>query len=266
MSRGSMNPGFDQRIADWLEDDPDNAPDAVLTTVLAAFPSIPQRRAVRVPWRPASMNRLLLAVGAASVVAVVLGATTFLMSSNRPSVDPAGLPSLKTTLPASHHPLSPSPGSAATPDPDESDIPPMTERVTSPSGHFTMLFPRGWSPLDQAGATGAELRSNSVGLPDALFTGSEGPLPDGQTEEEWLARQEGGCSGGNLGRPPREIVIGGHGGVLKSSTCPILGGRLHYLAVVVVSGRGYTFHMDSRLSAIDEAWFLAALAAVEFAK
>jgi hypothetical protein len=256
-----MNPGFDQRIADWLEDDPDDAPDIVLSTVLAAFPSIPQRRATRAPWRPTSMNRFLLAVGAASVVAVVLGATSFLISSNRPSVDPAGLPSLNATVSASHHPLSPSPRSAATPDAAESSpVPPLTERVTSPSGHFTMMFPRGWSLLDQ----GAELRSRSVGLPDALFTGSEEPLPDGQSAEEWLARQEGGCSGGNLGHPPRGIVIGGHAGVLKSSTCPILGGRLHYLAVVVVSGRGYTFHMDSRVSVIDETWFLAALAAVEF--
>ena len=38
---------FDQRIADWLEDDPNLAPSQVLETVLAAYPSIPQRRTVR---------------------------------------------------------------------------------------------------------------------------------------------------------------------------------------------------------------------------
>ena len=47
----SMTPDFDQRIADWLEDDPRQAPREALTTVLAAYPSIPQRRAWRAPWR-----------------------------------------------------------------------------------------------------------------------------------------------------------------------------------------------------------------------
>ena len=35
---------FDQRIADWLEDDPNLAPSQVTATVLAALPSIRQRR------------------------------------------------------------------------------------------------------------------------------------------------------------------------------------------------------------------------------
>ena len=35
---------FDQRIADWLEDDPNLAPLQAIETVLAAYPSIPQRR------------------------------------------------------------------------------------------------------------------------------------------------------------------------------------------------------------------------------
>ena len=47
----STEPDFDQRIADWLEDDPSLAPTPGDETVLAAYPSIPQRRAVRVPWR-----------------------------------------------------------------------------------------------------------------------------------------------------------------------------------------------------------------------
>ena len=40
-----LDPAFDPRIADWLEADPDRAPREVLDTVLAALPSIPQRRA-----------------------------------------------------------------------------------------------------------------------------------------------------------------------------------------------------------------------------
>ena len=43
-------PLFDSRVADWLEEDPDLAPREALEVVLAAFPSIKQRRP-RVPWR-----------------------------------------------------------------------------------------------------------------------------------------------------------------------------------------------------------------------
>ena len=41
MSRYPIDPDFEPRIADWLEADPDIAPAPVLSTVLAAFPSIP---------------------------------------------------------------------------------------------------------------------------------------------------------------------------------------------------------------------------------
>ena len=57
MSRIPASPDFEPRIADWLEADPDLAPPEVLATVLAAFPSIPQRRASRVPRRFQTMNR-----------------------------------------------------------------------------------------------------------------------------------------------------------------------------------------------------------------
>ena len=43
----STEPDFDQRIADWLEDDPNLAPRQAIETVLAAYPSIPQRRPMR---------------------------------------------------------------------------------------------------------------------------------------------------------------------------------------------------------------------------
>ena len=71
---------FDQRIADWLEDDPNHAPRVAMDTVLAAYPSIPQRRAWRAPWRYITVTtpmRLaaavilgLLAIGGALYVGV----------------------------------------------------------------------------------------------------------------------------------------------------------------------------------------------------
>ena len=66
-----LDPLFDQRVADWLEEDPTLAPRAVLETVNAAFPSLPQRRAWRTTWRFSPMNRLALPLGAA--LAIVLG-------------------------------------------------------------------------------------------------------------------------------------------------------------------------------------------------
>ena len=38
MNPYDLEPGFDPRIADWLEDDPTMRPDQVLETVLAAVP------------------------------------------------------------------------------------------------------------------------------------------------------------------------------------------------------------------------------------
>ena len=52
----SDEPLFDPRIADWLEDDPYEAPQQALDVVLAAFPSITQRHAARVPWRFLDMS------------------------------------------------------------------------------------------------------------------------------------------------------------------------------------------------------------------
>jgi hypothetical protein len=70
----SDEPLFEPRIADWLEGDPYTAPDQALDVVLAAFPSIKQRRAWRVPWRIPNMNGMTrIAVTAAAVMAVAIG-------------------------------------------------------------------------------------------------------------------------------------------------------------------------------------------------
>ena len=73
------DPLFDQRLADWFEEDPDHAPRETVVTVLAAFPSIPQRRAPRAPWRSPRMNRFALAGLAVAAVAVIaVGGLVFL--------------------------------------------------------------------------------------------------------------------------------------------------------------------------------------------
>ena len=75
--------GFDPRIADWLEADPDNAPPEVMRTVESALPSIPQRRVLRLPWRNLAMNRPILVLATVGLLAVLgIGAVTV---GSRPS-------------------------------------------------------------------------------------------------------------------------------------------------------------------------------------
>jgi hypothetical protein len=68
-----MDPLFDERVADWLEDDPDRAPGLVLETVLAALPSIPQRRASLVGVRWHTPVGRLIAAAAVVLALTILG-------------------------------------------------------------------------------------------------------------------------------------------------------------------------------------------------
>jgi dipeptidyl aminopeptidase/acylaminoacyl peptidase len=92
------DPGFDPRLSDWLEADPGGAPAQLLDTVLAAIPSIPQRRAWRVPWRPAPMNRLLLA-GATIAAVVAVGVGASFLRSPTPGTGGTATPSAADATP-----------------------------------------------------------------------------------------------------------------------------------------------------------------------
>jgi hypothetical protein len=75
-----ITPEFDQRIADWLEDDPGPAPRQVETTILAALPSIRQRRNgwFRAGGRTLDMPNFMRFAAAAAIVAVAGAALTIL--------------------------------------------------------------------------------------------------------------------------------------------------------------------------------------------
>lgn len=97
----SIDPLFDPRLADWLEEDPSTAPEQALEIVLASFPSIKQRRAVRVPWRTTSMSSTLrLGLAAAVVVAAAIGGIYFLGSRSNSSVAGPETPSPSVSAPA----------------------------------------------------------------------------------------------------------------------------------------------------------------------
>jgi Tol biopolymer transport system component len=84
------DPGFDLRVADWLEADPVIAPADLLRTVESALPSIPQRRVVRLPWRLPPMNRFALI--AATVGLLALAGLGLLTAGGRPTPPPTPVP------------------------------------------------------------------------------------------------------------------------------------------------------------------------------
>ncbi|MEO6208097.1 MAG: kelch repeat-containing protein [Candidatus Limnocylindrales bacterium] len=132
MTRPPARPDFDHRIAEWLEGDPEQAPGSVLGTVLAAFPSISQRRASRVPSRFPPLNRFsLVGAAAAMIVAVGLGGLLLGFRPNGPAIGTVPSPS--------HHPsttpqTSPSASPTASPTPAAS--------VDGYEGAFTRLGTR----------------------------------------------------------------------------------------------------------------------------
>jgi hypothetical protein len=99
---------FDQRIADWLEDDPSLAPPQVVKTVFAALPSIRQRRrgwfAVggRTLWMP---NSLRLAAALAIVAIVGVGALAYVTRGPSAGVPSTPGPSITTTITPTYPPL-----------------------------------------------------------------------------------------------------------------------------------------------------------------
>jgi hypothetical protein len=97
------DPGFDPRIADWLEADPDHAPPEVLRTVESALPSIPQRRVLRLPWRNLRMNKLA-PIGATILLLAALGAGAVAVGSRPSTTTPTPAPTAPAAVQASTSP------------------------------------------------------------------------------------------------------------------------------------------------------------------
>ena len=96
----STEPDFDQRIADWLEDDPNLAPRQAIETVLAAYPSIPQRRPMWLPRRFPSMTMPIRIATAAVIGVLAVGGAYYLSRPAQPAVggpSPAPTPQVSAT-------------------------------------------------------------------------------------------------------------------------------------------------------------------------
>jgi len=175
MTTFERDPLFDPRISDWLERDPDIAPGAILETVVAALPSIPQRRVSSVPWRFRTMSMparvaALIAVGAL----VIAGALAIAGIGGRhptPSPVPSGTVGPSTVPSAAALDLSstfqsPQYGYSIAVAPDW-QVAPATLTWSGPDNNYSV---------------------DAISFPDGggMSIGSEALLP-GQTWEQWLA-------------------------------------------------------------------------------
>ena len=242
------DPGFDQRVADWLEDDPDNAPPIVLGTVLAAFPSIPQRGAWRTRWRFATMFVPARLAATAVLVLLVAGGGIYLLGRTNPSVGgPTATPAASTTT----APPAPTqlPASGLVP-------------FTSPLYGYTVSVPKGWGVrpatrmLDGMEApwvtseTPTRPGPDSTAIDDVESSGNDRPgapegalvvgaslTPPGATLESWTS----GTAPATCGSPTSQDSITVDGEAATLSTFVACQGTSH-LWVTVLHG-GYAWHI-----------------------
>jgi len=272
MTRRLPRPDFDPRIADWLESDPNDAPDLVLETVLAAFPSIPQRRASRVRWRPTTMNRLrLIGAAAAAVVVVIAGLALVSRPTSTVGTGPTQVPSPQAT--ASSPSVIATAGSPATgPSGSAAAAAPLVldTRFVSARYGFALMYPAAWAVSAStktwvAGTTNLWQSgyNDELAGPTARFSAAVQDLAAGETADAWIKAYVGGA------KDPASLPsvnIGGHtgridfdGGAASGGT--IVPGGVMYDSVVVVGRRAYNFNMDGR---VDRASFEKILATVTF--
>jgi hypothetical protein len=257
MSRRSLSPEFDPRIADWLEDDPDHAPEAVLETVVAAFPSIPQRRASRVPWRTRSMSMTSrLMAGAAAVAVVLVGGLFLLRPGGGLNVGASASPSASGSTPPTALVLD--------------------QTFVSDRYGYSVAYPRAWTSFQSSlpwrsgdeNMWGSGINDELTG-PGIRFSGAAQALAGGQTADAWL-RDYGSPIGALAGQGsgPADwptVTIGGVPGWIDiddraaSAGTVAPGGRI-FDAVVVSGGYGFNFNMDGN---VDRATFDAFLATVK---
>src|SRR5690242_3261635 len=84
----------------WLEQGPTQAPDRAVDAALSRIQSVPQERALRLPWRLPTMFTNRLTVAAVAVVLVVVGAGFALsrLTSTTPGSTPPPTSTISPTL------------------------------------------------------------------------------------------------------------------------------------------------------------------------
>jgi hypothetical protein len=232
----SDEPLFEPRIADWLEDDPYTAPDQALDVVLAAFPSIKQRRAWRVPWRvPGMTTPLRLGLTAAAVGALAIGSLLFV---NRAPSGPGGVGvPTPTPVPTASPSTSPSPSDALL---DTSKWPSYESArygfsIGRPADWIERPAKRDWTvATDAADWTSAAQESFIAAAGDVRLSAWSVAVEPGMTSATWLDAycplNTQPCTGIDQRSIPAQID--GHAGVIVSFTDDVQ-------AFFLVDGRMY---------------------------
>jgi hypothetical protein len=254
-----FDPGFDVRISDWLEADPDLAPPDLMQTVESALPSIPQRRVMHLPWRFPPMSTFAkLAVAAVAVFALGAVGIFALQPRNVPTVgaDPSASPSPSP---------SPSPFPSSSPAAAASVAPPLSQTFTSPTNGISIAYPAGWltraatEPWTTAWPDFHQETGDVVYDPileDHLFFAVSSQPVAGTNAEQWasdtLAAED--CV------PSAPVTIDGATG--------LIGVRCD-AAAVALDGRGYLIALyvsgdEAWLGDVyDRAWFEQVLATID---
>jgi hypothetical protein len=274
------DPGFDQRIADWLEADPEIAPPEVLATVVAALSSVPQRRSTPASWRSLTMS-LSTRLTAAAVVAVV--AIVAVIVLGRPATPDVGAsPSPAVTPSAAATPVASPSEAVVAPTPPTVVIPEFDALFTSATHGFSISYPSTWSIQPAARpwvSTEGMLsyrsdQNDRLGDAAVLLRGNSQKIPSAWSDQDWLDwyasyfdDQLWRCVPFSPSRA--QVHIGAAVGLVNLDGCPIESasgmspyeGGVVYDVFVVVGGRGYGFLLSG---AVDRAYLDAILATVEF--
>jgi hypothetical protein len=215
---------IEQALDRYLAEGAERVPDRVIDAALDQIDQIPQRRALRVPWRFHEMPSVFkFALAGAAVVAVLVVGSMFLVRGPTPNVGGPGMAPASPTSPASPSP-SPVPSPTSNPLLDTST---WTTYVSDRYG-FTIAYPSDWTedgPPDhdwtfendieawQSTATEHFLNpEGSVGV--SAWSVAVDP---GTTVESWIeaycSRQSGGSCGGITDRAVPVETGDGHPGV-----------------------------------------------------
>ena len=190
---------FDDRIAEWLEDDPTDAPPQVLETVLAAMPQISQRRSA-----PLALPRFMASRRFAAAMAV-LAIAALLLAVGAVVVGP----------------------------PVSSPTPPNETTFTSPIYGYTVRYPETWTvvpgkrpiPANVLPCARCEEPDNIWVVPDeVVITIAASPLPAGATLDSWTTsvteRMPAKFNFGSCLSSQESITVAGDPGTRSLYTCP----------------------------------------------
>lgn len=181
----NANDSLERGVADVYEREaPTRAPEWVLTSVLDAVETTPQRRVlIPAPWRFRHMNTFAKTVLAAVVVIAIGAVGLSALGPRNPGVggEPSATPSLSR---------SPSPS------PDPSAPPPLSSTFTSMMHGYTISYPTGWAtdPATEPWLPTSALNFLSpIGdylydpvLNDHLFLGIASQALDGKGGDTWV--------------------------------------------------------------------------------